>query len=626
MRYACVFLVLLVSALLLECTNTEILQKPITVSDRTDGNDDQITNEDLIELIQSLEEFDSLIEYQDVELSENELLYLDSLDSIFNVKTAFLLAYNDSLLEEAQIAILFYQSTDDTLLLEQYTQKVEKISFDIRVTKEFQQRKERLPVISKNVGIGGGHLPDTTHDSSWPIEPPSLFPSSSNNIGVSSSEFRDFNRAPDLAHGDSIQKIIMEDAGVHSMTLIAHDIEGDMLYWSVNVDSTIFKIDTKENDSSMVVEYFVSNNVSGEFAFKVYVSDGNKQDSIKIIVKVLAVNDAPQYGDFSVVSGDPLTSRVLSVVAGGVCTDTLDDESSMTLPFTYQWFYTENDAGNEGRLIGDGDSLTIGDSLVGGYIYSVVSCMDDSSAVAFDRSALVGPIEDGVKAGDVLSFDAAHKQYVELPDYEIEYNKGFTIEAIVKWDVVGEGARIIEIGNDSVNNVSAENIVLKVEKPNRLVFLHSDSPGSWSTIYADGVIQTGEWIHVAVTVNGEGVARLYRNGQLQEVNGGGITEFQLKPIINHRRTSNYIGKSTWDKENSYFDGRIDEIRIWQIRRSSAQIQNNWSKDFVDFEETDGIYAVYDFNQESGSALIDIVEGKDGQLINYVSPQWGLKLP
>ncbi|MGL1934006.1 MAG: LamG domain-containing protein [Fibrobacterales bacterium] len=622
-RYMGIFLILMMSTLIIECTDSTVLQRPIASSDKNDESPERITNKDLMGLMHALDSLDSLVTYTGVPLTDRGLFCRDSLDSVFSMRVDFLLTRNDSLLEEAETAVLYYRSVDDSLLLEKNIEKVEKLSFDILVTKEFQYRKERLSIVV--VGIEPGYFDSLLSSNKNDSSPPVDFPLSSS-AAESSDDPRNTNHAPVLAHGDSIQKMIFEDAGMQEMTLIAYDTDGGALEWSVVVDSTVILVNSKGNDSSFVVGYSFLDNVSGVFDFKVFVSDGFEEDSIKIIVKVMAVNDEPQYEAIPEVTGDPFSSFVLSVLPNGVCTDTLDDPLNVELPFTYEWYYSTHKTSVDGVLVGEGDSLIIGDSLVGGYVYSVVSCMDDSSAVTQNKSALLGPVEIGDQAGDVLNFNASLRQYVDLPDFEIEYTKGFTIEAIVKWDVIGEGARIIEIGNDSMHNVSLDNIVFKVEEPGRLVFLHSYSPGEWSSVYADGAIQVGEWLHVAVTVDSEGVARLYKNGRLQSLNGSDETEFQLKPIANKRRTSNYIGRSTWDGENPYFDGRIDEVRIWQVRRSSAQIQGNWGNYFTDITETDDIYAVYNFNQKQGSSLIDVVGGENGHLINFEKPQWGVRLP
>ncbi len=84
-----------------------------------------------------------------------------------------------------------------------------------------------------------------------------------------------------------------------------------------------------------------------------------------------------------------------------------------------------------------------------------------------------------------------------------------------------------------------------------------------SGVYAlDNVaVQTGQWYHVAGTYDGADV-RLYVNGMLKSLTPASVA-------IASGSVGFYVGGFTYD----YFRGLIDEVRLWNVARSEAQILN-----------------------------------------------------
>jgi len=65
-------------------------------------------------------------------------------------------------------------------------------------------------------------------------------------------------------------------------------------------------------------------------------------------------------------------------------------------------------------------------------------------------------------------------------------------------------------------------------------------------------------------------------------------------------------------QNEFFDGRIDEIRIWNYPRTAAQIQANWNRTLAGGEP--GLVAYWRFDEGSGQVAHDAsAYGHDGQL-------------
>ena len=107
--------------------------------------------------------------------------------------------------------------------------------------------------------------------------------------------------------------------------------------------------------------------------------------------------------------------------------------------------------------------------------------------------------------------------------------------------------------------------------------------GSTST----GLITAGQWTHVAFVLN-NGVGYLYVNGSqvgtgsLSTVNTPSTSTLDLR--IGQRVTGGSI----------LFDGSIDEVRVWNVARTSTQIANNRNAEFCSVPAN--LVAYYTCNQ------------------------------
>lgn len=125
-------------------------------------------------------------------------------------------------------------------------------------------------------------------------------------------------------------------------------------------------------------------------------------------------------------------------------------------------------------------------------------------------------------------------------------------------------------------------------------------------------ISTGTWYHVAVTYNaGTGVMNLYRNGVLVSTAGA---------VPSYTETLQQIG--TFSGGN-FFNGAVDEVRIWNVARSAADILSTMNCALNGTEA--GLIAYYNFNQgaQGGNnagltTLNDLVGNcpQNGTLVNF----------
>ncbi len=146
-------------------------------------------------------------------------------------------------------------------------------------------------------------------------------------------------------------------------------------------------------------------------------------------------------------------------------------------------------------------------------------------------------------------------------------------------------------------------------------FMSSGTDGSFIS-YATSNLQTGVWYHVAVSWDGikENI-RLYVNGVsvgTRTDNGNINTTGLANPDVGFR-----IGNWS-DATARYFNGTIDEVRVWSVNRTAAEIKNNM---FTTGTDQTGLVSYYKMDEGSGTTLTNstTTTGLTGSLTN--NPSW-----
>ena len=128
--------------------------------------------------------------------------------------------------------------------------------------------------------------------------------------------------------------------------------------------------------------------------------------------------------------------------------------------------------------------------------------------------------------------------------------------------------------------------------------------GTGSEFYAssikNSVTETPEWYHVAVTFDGTNY-KLFINGD--EVNNN--SEAADKTPVN--TPVNFIGKK--------FNGKIDEIRMWDVARTQAQIKDNMNIRLTGSESN--LVAYYPMDININYKLVDLSSNQNHGTINNV---------
>ena len=128
------------------------------------------------------------------------------------------------------------------------------------------------------------------------------------------------------------------------------------------------------------------------------------------------------------------------------------------------------------------------------------------------------------------------------------------------------------------------------------------NPGTW--IYTTS-IQNNQWHHVALTVNGgssvsANALKMYLDGNYT-IGGNGSQLWGHNPA-NIGRTRNGSRYHNGTGNGYTFNGKIDEVRIWNVERTPSQIAAK--KDTILAGNESGLTAYYNFQENTGNTVND----------------------
>jgi len=187
----------------------------------------------------------------------------------------------------------------------------------------------------------------------------------------------------------------------------------------------------------------------------------------------------------------------------------------------------------------------------------------------------------------VLRFDGVD-DYIAFPAMNIDYSRGITIEAWVRYNSFKNQSRILDFGNGAGG---ANFILWNVGTTNGLradVFR-----GGQLFMQTGGTLETGKWLHIGLTIDAAGKAKLYINGQL-------IRTGDLAAPESVNRANNYIAKSNWGGD-AFFDGQIVEVRLWNRDRSVTEIQENMYRSLAGSEIN--LVGYWPLNEGAGNTTV-----------------------
>lgn len=207
--------------------------------------------------------------------------------------------------------------------------------------------------------------------------------------------------------------------------------------------------------------------------------------------------------------------------------------------------------------------------------------------------------------GKALRFDGLDDRIEMDSNLEAKFrlNSAMTLEAWIKIeDLAQNNQTIISKGNAWMLQTSGD--FLRFEATNV-------SP---SSITGDINIRDGEWHHVSVVFTGSEMI-LYIDGKLDiEINTNNpIGDGNTRPL--------WIGGNQ-ETAGRYFDGYLDEIRIWETARTQKEIREAMHLHLQGYEE--GLVSYWQLNQGTGLSASDVAGSADGTLVGKtLSTDWWL---
>ena len=130
-------------------------------------------------------------------------------------------------------------------------------------------------------------------------------------------------------------------------------------------------------------------------------------------------------------------------------------------------------------------------------------------------------------------------------------------------------------------------------------------------------LEFDQWVHVAATYDGASV-KIFKNGVLIDtygIGGGPIQWTDIDKKFDIGKGIGYGGASN----NYYFEGAIDEVRVWSLARNQIEIQGTMNQVI---NPLPGLEAYWNFNDNQSTTVVDQTgNGYPGILTQNGSGMW-----
>jgi hypothetical protein len=207
------------------------------------------------------------------------------------------------------------------------------------------------------------------------------------------------------------------------------------------------------------------------------------------------------------------------------------------------------------------------------------------------------------KYGGALEFDGSNDLVKIANANDLDLTKAFTIEAWVRPDNATATRPVVSKTESGGSGLAG--YLLNLDESTAKARGWVLNSGTFKSVAGTSATPAGSWTHIAYTFdNLETSHSIYVNGQLE------ATKYEV-PITAGATAANLeIGHSAYF--NTYFDGKIDDVRIYNAVLSEAQIK-------ADRDTPVAPVAAYSFNQLTGTTLTDVAGNHDGTLEG--GPAW-----
>jgi len=210
------------------------------------------------------------------------------------------------------------------------------------------------------------------------------------------------------------------------------------------------------------------------------------------------------------------------------------------------------------------------------------------------------------RVGQALDFDG-NNDYVEIYDGRISDATEGTISAWVYIYGLADGAKMVTYGGGNVADPGNFTFDIRLDTNYYFGILQKSDSGNWSGIRGNTQLSINTWYHVALTSNGTSWS-IYVNGQREnlsslpvDVDGNNGDWFGDTICAETDKTS--IGNIMYDGNytGTYFNGKIDEVRIYDRDLSANEIEALYKSGLTKISAsqnnqlTDGLVGLWSFN-------------------------------
>ena len=185
----------------------------------------------------------------------------------------------------------------------------------------------------------------------------------------------------------------------------------------------------------------------------------------------------------------------------------------------------------------------------------------------------------------------SNSKYVSLPSLSISGD--LTLEAWVLANSAPASTRVFYANSGSAPN---DELVLGFDATGKLNFKASNGSSSLVNISSTSSFSTGQWVHIAASIDASNMARLYVNGVEQSVTGSPNLSAALS---NTARSTVWLGKSGTSGE-AFFNGYLRDVRVYDAVRSASTIQADLAGAINTAESS--LKAAYAFNNSFASQV------------------------
>ncbi|GEM_PF-3075702 len=203
--------------------------------------------------------------------------------------------------------------------------------------------------------------------------------------------------------------------------------------------------------------------------------------------------------------------------------------------------------------------------------------------------------------GNAASFNGGGA-YVQIPGIHFG-SADFTIEGWIKPSVLG-GYVFTTRSSEGAGDGSW--FALQLYSNKLSLELAACNGGGYRVVLANSTLSAGNWYHIAVVRNST-TFTFYING----IQDGQVSDNASLRVLSTPHTSfgGWVGYV--DYTSAWYNGQIDEFRIWNVARTQAQIQSNLHKTLIGNEA--GLLAYYNFDETSGGVSDRTGHGYNGAL-------------